>query len=60
MKASKEERFSHRHTCADSVIIWGGISYFGIVDLVIIEGKQDAGKYLSILENTVYNARMVF
>lgn len=40
---------SKRHSCLGSVMIWGGISYDGILCLEVMDGRQTGSTYKSLL-----------
>lgn len=47
----KEERYlSRRHSAFGSVMVWAAVSYEGVLDLVVLESKQNAEKYVKLLE----------
>lgn len=47
----KEERYlSRRHSALGSIMVWGAICCEGVLDLVVLEGKQSAEKYIKLLE----------
>lgn len=56
----KEEQFiSRRQHGGGSVMLWGSISYKGVVELSVMEGRQDSKKYLDILKNAKLKIRDV-
>lgn len=48
----KEEKImSRRHSSLHSVMVWGAISYYGAIDIVFLQGKQNSKKYLQLLKD---------
>lgn len=41
---------SRRRTDVGSVMVWGAISYKGVIDLVFLKGRQNSQKYIELLE----------
>jgi len=47
----REERvFSKRQQGGESVMLWGAMSYFGLSNLHVLDGRQDAKAYCRNLE----------
>lgn len=47
----KSELFlSRRHSAVGSVMVWAAISFNGVIDLVILEGRQNSADYIELLE----------
>lgn len=44
---------SRHHSAVGSVMVWGAISYYGAVDIVIMKGKQNAQKYLELIKEEI-------
>ena len=57
----KSERFlSRRHTAVGSVMVWAAISFHGVVDLVVLDGRQTSSDYIELLEVQKINFQEMF
>lgn len=57
----KEELLlSRRHTAVGSVMVWAAISFYGGIDLVVLEGRQNSADYIELLEIQKINFDEIF
>ena len=47
----EKQYFEKRQQGGESVMVWGAISYYGVNQLAILEGKQDSAAYCRTLED---------
>lgn len=56
----EEVILSRNHSRTGGVMVWGAISYYGVIDLVTTKGIMNAESYKTILENTIPKVSELF